>query len=71
MNFEEDLGDISIIKDQMIDPNQFLDEESFNQELLLMKLESQVGAAHNNNTTISTQGYTLSNANKVPLTIKN
>ena len=55
----------------MIDPNQFMDEESFNQELLLMKLESQVGAAHNNNTTISTQGYTLSNANKVPLTIKN
>ena len=69
MNFEEDLGDISIIKDQIIDPNQFLDEESFNQELLLMKLESQIGAAHKNNTTMSTQGNTLSNANKVPLRI--
>jgi len=40
INFEEDLGEISMIKDQLVDPNQFMDEESFNQELLLMKLES-------------------------------
>ena len=41
INFEEeDLGEISMIKDQLIDPNQFMDEESFNQELLLMKLDS-------------------------------
>ena len=30
INFEEDIGEISMIKDQLIDPNQFMDEESFN-----------------------------------------
>lgn len=38
------MNDISLIKDQAIDPTTFMDEESFNQELFLMKLESQIAA---------------------------
>lgn len=47
INLDDDLNDISVIlrpQNQegglnQVDSNQFMDEESFNQELLLMKLE--------------------------------
>ena len=66
MNFEEDdLNDISMIRgdSQGVGQARFLDEESFNQELLLMKLETQQPAIKNNQT-ISTNGNTNSNSKK-------
>lgn len=66
MNFEEDdLNDISMIRgdSQGVGQARFLDEESFNQELLLMKLETQQPTIKNNQT-ISTNGNTNSNSKK-------
>ncbi len=66
LNFEEDdLNDISMIRgdSQGVGQARFLDEESFNQELLLIKLETQQPAIKNNQT-ISTNGNSNSNTKK-------
>ncbi len=66
MNFEEDdLNDISMIRgdSQGVGQARFLDEESFNQEFLLIKLETQQPTIKNNQT-VSTNGNTNSNTKK-------
>jgi hypothetical protein len=67
MNFEEDdLNDISMIRGEDLQggaQGRFLDEESFNQELLLIKLETQQPAIKGNQTA-STNGNTNSNTKK-------
>ena len=63
MNFEEDdLNDLSMIRgdSQGVGQARFLDEESFNQELLLIKLETQQPANLKNNQTLSTNANTNS-----------